>query len=94
MGDLHLSVKDRHLSSVLPGKKPTHLPRICSNTYMPFSYLHLSYPRQVRSTTIRQGARATVRIIASVTIGNPEQTAAATLGDLSMGGTSGVVKNP
>lgn len=76
-----------------PGKKAyAFTANLLKYVYMPFSYLHLSYPRQVRSTTIRQGARATVRIIASVTIGNPEQTAAATLGDLSMGGTSGVVK--
>ncbi|MFZ6844249.1 flagellar brake protein [Undibacterium sp. RuTC16W] len=64
------------------------------SVFSPHAYLHLTYPKQVRSTTIRQNSRATVKIIAAVTIGEPEQTAAATLGDLSMGGTSGVIKKP
>ncbi|WP_423707790.1 flagellar brake protein [Undibacterium sp. WLX3042] len=76
-----------------PGKKAyAFTANLIKYVYTPFSYLHLSYPKQVRSTTIRQGARATVRIIASITIGHPEQTAAATLGDISMGGTSGILK--
>lgn len=64
------------------------------SVFSPHAYLHLTYPKQVRSTTIRQNSRATVKIIAAVTIGEPEQTAAATLGDLSMGGSSGVIKKP
>ncbi|MFZ6674448.1 flagellar brake protein [Undibacterium sp. Xuan67W] len=64
------------------------------SVFSPHAYLHLTYPKQVRSTTIRQNSRATVKIIAAVSIGDPEQTAAATLGDLSMGGTSGVIKKP
>ncbi len=60
--------------------------------FFPYPYLHLSYPTQVRSTVIRQGTRATVKIIASITIGDPEQTAAALLNDLSTGGASGVIK--
>ncbi|MFZ6849006.1 flagellar brake protein [Undibacterium sp. RuRC25W] len=76
-----------------PGKKAyAFTASLIKYVYSPHDYLHLSYPKQVRVTTIRQGARATVKIIASVTIGNPEQTAAATLGDLSMGGTSGILK--
>ncbi|MFZ6766084.1 flagellar brake protein [Undibacterium sp. Di26W] len=62
------------------------------SVYTPHAYLHLTYPKQVRCSTIRQGSRASVKIIASVTIGDPEQTAATTLGDLSMGGASGVIK--
>ncbi|MFZ6721012.1 flagellar brake protein [Undibacterium sp. Ji49W] len=62
------------------------------SVYTPHAYLHITYPKQVRCSTIRQGSRASVKIIASVTIGDPEQTAAATLGDLSMGGASGVIK--
>lgn len=62
--------------------------------FSPHPYLHLSYPKLVRCTAIRQGSRATVKIIASVTVGNPEQTAAATLSDLSMGGSSGIIKKP
>ncbi|WP_394779477.1 flagellar brake protein [Undibacterium sp.] len=62
------------------------------SVFFPYPYLHLSYPTQVRSTVIRQGARATVKIIASVSIGSEEQTAAALLNDLSTGGASGVIK--
>ena len=76
-----------------PGKKAyAFTSSLIKYVYSPFPYLHLAYPREVRSTTIRQAARAIVKIIASVTIGNPEQTSAATLGDLSMGGTSGIIK--
>jgi len=76
-----------------PGKKAyAFTASLIKYVYSPHDYLHLSYPKQVRATTIRQGARATVKIIASITIGNPEQTAAASLGDLSMGGTSGIIK--
>ncbi|MFZ6686688.1 flagellar brake protein [Undibacterium sp. SXout11W] len=76
-----------------PGKKAyAFTASLVKYVYSPHDYLHLSYPKQVRATTIRQGARATVKIIASVTVGDPEQTAAATLGDLSMGGTSGIIK--
>ena len=76
-----------------PGKKAyAFTASLVKYVYSPHDYLHLSYPKQVRATTIRQGARATVKIIASVSIGDPPQTAAATLGDLSMGGTSGIIK--
>jgi len=76
-----------------PGKKAyAFTASAIKSVYSPHSYLHISYPKQVRCTTIRQGSRANVKIIASVTIGDPEQTAAATLGDLSMGGASGVIK--
>ncbi|MFZ6780556.1 flagellar brake protein [Undibacterium sp. Ji83W] len=76
-----------------PGKKAyAFTASAIKSVYSPHSYLHISYPKQVRCTTIRQGSRANVKIIASVTIGDPEQTAAATLGDLSMGGASGVMK--
>ncbi|MES2104397.1 MAG: flagellar brake protein [Pseudomonadota bacterium] len=62
------------------------------SVFFPYSYLHLSYPDQVRSTVIRQGSRASVKIIASVTVGNPEQTTAGVLNDLSTGGASGIIK--
>jgi c-di-GMP-binding flagellar brake protein YcgR len=62
------------------------------SVHTPHPYLHLSYPKQVRCTVVRQGARAEVKIIASVSTGNPERTGAATLTDLSMGGASGVLK--
>ncbi len=64
------------------------------SVHMPHPYLHLSYPKLVRCTVVRQGARAQVKIIASVSLGEPERTAAAALNDLSMGGASGIIKQP
>ncbi|MBC3870164.1 flagellar brake protein [Undibacterium oligocarboniphilum] len=76
-----------------PGKKAyAFAATLVKYIYSPHAYLHLSYPKQVRSTTIRQGARAAVKIIASVSMKNSDITAAATLGDLSMGGASGILK--
>ena len=78
-----------------PGKKAyAFTASAIKSVFSPHPYLHLSYPKLVRCTAIRQSSRATVRIIAAVTVGNPEQTAAATLSDLSMGGTSGIIKRP
>lgn len=62
------------------------------SVYTPHAYLHLSYPKIVRCTSIRQNSRASIKIIASVSVGQPEQSAAATLTDISMGGTSGLLK--
>ncbi len=62
------------------------------SVHTPHPYLHLSYPKQVRCTVVRQGARAEVKIIASIAVGEPEQLGAATINDLSMGGASGVMK--
>lgn len=76
-----------------PGKKAyAFSTALQKNVYSPFPYLHLNYPKEVRSTTIRQAARASVKIIAAVSVGVPEQSAAATLGDLSIGGASGTIK--
>lgn len=60
--------------------------------HSPHPYLHLSYPNQVRCTVVRQGVRAEVKIIASLSLGNPARTMAVTLADLSTGGASGVMK--
>ena len=62
------------------------------SVFSPHPYLHLSYPRQINSSVIRHDARASVKIIASVSFKNPDRTAAATLLDLSLGGSSGVLK--
>jgi c-di-GMP-binding flagellar brake protein YcgR len=76
-----------------PGKKAyAFTASALKSVYTPHAYLHLSYPKIVRCTAIRQSSRAVVKIIASVSIGNPEQTAAAVLNDISMGGTSGLIK--
>lgn len=62
------------------------------SVHTPHPYLHLSYPKDVRCTVVRRGARAPVRITASVSLGQPEHTASVALNDLSVGGASGVVK--
>lgn len=78
-----------------PGKKAyAFSSSALKSVFSPHPYLHLSYPKIVRCTTIRKNSRANVKIIASVTLGEPGETAAATLSDLSMGGTSGIIKKP
>lgn len=62
------------------------------SVHTPHPYLHLSYPKDVRCTLVRRGARAPVRLPASVSMTQPERTATAVLSDLSVGGTSGVMK--
>lgn len=62
------------------------------SVHAPYPYLHISYPQQVRATAIRKGARAAVKIIASVSLGQPARTSATTLIDLSVGGASGVAR--
>lgn len=62
------------------------------SVHTPHPYLHLSYPKDVRCTVVRCGARAPVRIAASVSLGQPERTATAALNDLSVGGASGIMK--
>ena len=76
-----------------PGKKAyAFTASSLKSVFSPHAYLHLSYPKIVRCTTIRQGSRATVKIIASLSVGSEEQATAMTLHDMSMGGTSGIVK--
>ena len=76
-----------------PGKKAyAFTASALKSVYTPHPYLHLSYPKIVRCTAIRQSSRASVKIIASLSVGDPEQIGAATLTDLSMGGTSGLLK--
>ncbi|RZI40563.1 flagellar brake protein [Herbaspirillum sp. HC18] len=62
------------------------------SVHSPHPYLHLSFPKEVRCTVVRRGVRAQVSIIASVSLGQPERVGAAVLSDLSMGGTSGTIK--
>jgi hypothetical protein len=75
------------------GKKAfAFLASAVKSVHTPYPYLHLAYPKEMRCTVVRRGIRAQVKIIASITLGQPERTAAATLLDLSTGGTSGNVK--
>lgn len=62
------------------------------SVHVPYAYLHLSYPREMRCTVVRKGIRAQVKIIAAVAFESPERSAAATLTDLSTGGASGILR--
>ena len=64
------------------------------SVHTPHPYLHLSYPRQLRCTTVRQTARVAVRLIAAIALGEPERTAAGMIIDLSMGGASAMANTP
>lgn len=90
---VHIRDNQSFIVRTFPGKKAYAFTATCiKSIYAPHTYLHLSYPKTVRCTTIRQGARANVKIIASVTLDNQAETAAAVLSDLSMGGAAGVIK--
>ena len=60
------------------------------SVHTPHPYLHLSYPKHLRCTVVRQTARVAVRLIVAVGLGEPERNAAAVITDLSMGGASAV----
>lgn len=64
------------------------------SVHAPYPYLHISYPQQVRATAIRKGARAAVKVISSVSLGQPARTIATTLIDLSVGGGSAIARQP
>jgi c-di-GMP-binding flagellar brake protein YcgR len=64
------------------------------SVHTPHPYLHLSYPRKMSCTVVRRGIRAQVKIIASVSLGEPERVGATTLTDLSTGGMSCIMKEP
>ncbi len=60
----------------------------------PYPYLHLSYPKQVGCTVVRQDARAPVQIIASASLDEGERVGAAIMVDLSISGCSCLLKQP
>lgn len=62
------------------------------SVHVPYPYLHLSYPKELRCTVVRRGARVQVKIAASVSLGQPERTTEVALSDLSVGGASGMSK--
>lgn len=60
----------------------------------PYPYLHLAFPRGVRSLVVRHGARANVRLIRAIeAVAGPPIDAAGTIIDLSVGGALVVLKN-
>ena len=61
--------------------------QILKSVNTPYPYLHLSYPRQVRSLVVRHGARADVRVICAIThCDGVAIDAAGTIINLSIGG--------
>lgn len=64
------------------------------SVHSPHPYLLLSYPREVRCTLVRQSARVSVKLIASVSVGQPERIAAGIITDLSTGGASLIAREP
>ncbi|GAA4014981.1 flagellar brake protein [Actimicrobium antarcticum] len=62
------------------------------SVHTPHPYLHLSFPKQLRCTVVRQTARVSVRLISAISLGVPERNAAGTITDLSMGGASVIAK--
>lgn len=61
--------------------------QILKSINTPYPYLHLSYPKDIRSLVVRRGARASVKVICAVTEcdGKPTQ-AAGTILNMSIGG--------
>ena len=64
------------------------------SVHTPHPYLHLSYPKQLRCTVVRQTARVAVRMPAAISLGTPERNAVGVITDLSMGGASAMAKQP
>lgn len=61
---------------------------VVKSVLTPHPYLHLSYPKRIGCTVVRQDARAPVQVITALDLGTPPRTLAATMVDLSIGGCS------
>lgn len=61
----------------------------------PYPYLHLAFPKDVRSLVVRRGARANLRVICAVTsVAHKPTQAAGTLLNMSIGGALMAAKHP
>jgi c-di-GMP-binding flagellar brake protein YcgR len=69
--------------------------QILKSVNTPYPYLHLAYPREVRSLIVRRGARAAVKVICAITSCDdiPLQ-AAGTIVNLSVGGALITTRQP
>lgn len=69
--------------------------QILKSINAPYPYLHLTYPKDIRSLVVRRGARANVRVICAITAcdGLPAQ-GAGTLLNMSIGGALMAAKQP
>lgn len=69
--------------------------QILKNVNTPYPYLHLAYPREVRSLIVRRGARAEVKVICAITsCDDAPLQMAGTIVNLSVGGALMMVKQP
>lgn len=67
---------------------------VVKSVHTPHPYLHLSYPKELSCATIRHRARISVNIIAAVSLDGQEDTAAAVINDMSLGGASASIRHP
>lgn len=67
---------------------------VVKSVHSPHPYLHLSYPKELSCATIRHRARIPVSIIASVSMNDHEESVAAVIADMSLGGASANIKHP
>ena len=69
--------------------------QILKSVNTPYPYLHLAYPREVKSLVVRRGARANVKVICVITAcdDKPMQTPGSIV-NLSVGGAQMVLKQP
>jgi len=61
---------------------------VVKQTNVPFTHLHLSYPREVAGVEIRKGSRIDVDLIAAISIGENQAPAAGKIMNLSTGGAA------
>ncbi|MBL0125065.1 MAG: flagellar brake protein [Betaproteobacteria bacterium] len=69
--------------------------QILKSVNTPFPYLHLAYPREVKSLVVRRGARANVKVICAITeCDDAPMQAAGIIINLSVGGALVAVRQP
>ena len=69
--------------------------QILKNVNTPYPYLHLSYPREVKSLVVRKGSRADVMLICAVVdVDDPKRSAAGNIINISAGGALLVFREP
>lgn len=67
---------------------------VVKSVHTPHPYLHLSYPKELSCATIRHRARIPVNVIAAVSLDGQEDTVAAVINDMSLGGASASIRHP
>lgn len=69
--------------------------QVIKSTSTPYPYLHLAYPREIRSLVVRKGARASVNLVCAITRCDDRPTqAAGVLLNISVGGALLATKTP